>query len=176
MRFLISLIVTLGLAGHAVAEKTEATDRFWAECADQIADPPADGFYRARHFSDQQAMSVRIIDLIRAGEKVGTFTSPWLFEGDRNKTPVVGGYMMVTDFEGTPALIVRTTKLETVPYDEITEEHTQIDGPAVRPLDVWDRVHWAYFERNLEPKGMAPERDMPVVVEQFELVCDAAAL
>lgn len=181
LRLIMLAVTTAGLNMATVAETEKShkpststvVKRFWAACVDEIEVPPADGFYRIRHFGNNQAISRVIMDLIEKGKKVGTFTSPWIYQGIRNKTPVVGGYTLVTDYEGKPGLLLRTTATKMLPFNEITEDETRLDGPAVRPLDAWRRVHWAYFQRELEPRSMEPTEEMPVTVEEFELVCTA---
>lgn len=77
-----------------------------------------------------------ITSLILTGDKTGAFTSPWMYEGDRTITPVVGGYTVLTRSDGTPAAVLKTTGLLIVPFDQITEKETAIEGPPIRPLEV----------------------------------------
>lgn len=152
---------------------TPAVQAFWDACSDQISEPPADGFFRVRHFGDEQATADLLLDLIVQGEKTVTFPIPWLYEGDRNATPVVGGYTVVTDFAGNPGALLRTTSVKTLQFGEVTEADTQYEGPGARPLDAWRAIHLAAFTKRLKPRGQAPAEDMPVTVERFELVCTA---
>ncbi len=146
-------------------------EAFWSTCQQHIATPPSDRSYRVRHLGDNAAMAELLLNLILSGEKTVTFTSPWLFEGDQNLTPVAGGYTVLTDFEGRPGALLRTTSVKTLPFNEVTEADTQYEGPGARPLEAWRRIHWDFFTRVLELKGKAPTEDMPVTVEQFEVVC-----
>ncbi len=133
----------------------------------------ADSFFRVRHFGQDARVADLLVSLIAAREKTGTFTSPWIFEGNRNEAPVLGGYTVVTDFAANPRLLLRTTAVRTMRFDEISEAETLVDGPAVRTLGVWRQVHWAYFERKLAKLDRTPSPDMPVTVEEFEVVCDS---
>lgn len=78
--------------------------------------------------------------------------------------------MIITDHQGTPNLIVKTTLVETLPYNQITGEHTQYDGPAMRPLEAWQAVHWAHFTNALASVDRKSAEDMPVTFERFEVV------
>lgn len=139
-------------------------------------EPAASGRdYRVRRFGRDPETAELLIGLIARGEKTATFTSPWLFEADPGKAPVAGGYTVVTDFSGRPQLLLRTVAVTTQRFDEITERESRHEGPAVRPLQAWRKVHWAYFERVLAPLGKAPSPDMPVTMERFELVCRSSA-
>jgi uncharacterized protein YhfF len=173
MRFAVAVVVALS-AGVALAQPKQPTpevEAFWRACAAKIADPPEDDFYRVRHFGDDADMAARLLALIKAGEKSITFTTPRLYQGDRNKTPIVDDLTVVTDFAGTPGAVVRTSWVKTVPFNEITERESQYEGAPVRPLEAWRKVHWDFFTRALAPFGEAPSETMPVTVEKFELVC-----
>ena len=132
---------------------------------------PADGFYRVRTFGRERAMSDRILQFIAEGQKTVTFVLPATYTGDRNATPVVGGYSVVTDLAGVPRFVLRTTAIKTVPYAEVSAQDSQYEGPGVRTLEEWRRVHWDFFTASLKPLGKTPSEDMPVTVERFEVVC-----
>jgi uncharacterized protein YhfF len=182
-----AFIVSLLAAGLAVAnpngaiagtnpEAHNAARAFWNKCQREMNFPTVDDFFRIRHFGQDARVADLLVNLIAVGEKTGTFTSPWLFEGNPNETPVLGGYTVVTDFFAKPKLLLRTTAVSTMRFDEISEVETSLDGPSVRPLAVWRRVHWAYFERSLAKLDRTPSLDMPVTFEKFEVVCDYNAI
>ncbi|MBL8644504.1 MAG: ASCH domain-containing protein [Rhodospirillaceae bacterium] len=148
---------------------------FWQKCQSQIGTPPADGFYRVRQFGRDAERSGRILNFIALGEKTVTFTSPWIYEGKRALTPVAGGYTVVNDFSGVPKLVLKTTAVKTLPYQDIDETDAQYEGPSVRTQEAWRRVHWDFFTDALKPLGKQPSMDMPVTVERFEVVCGKAA-
>jgi uncharacterized protein YhfF/lysophospholipase L1-like esterase len=146
-------------------------DLFWQACLPSMDQPPADGFYRVRSIGGTPEITEAITKLILAGDKTGTFTSPWMFEGDREITPVVGGYSILTGSNNAPAAVLKTTLLMTLPFNQITENETAIDGPRVRPIDVWRPIHVTFFTNELEARGKTFVEDMPVTVEQFKVVC-----
>lgn len=167
MRLLLTLIM---LCGPALADDAVVT-AFWRKCESSLSAPPADGFYRVRTFGRDAERSARMVGLIAAGEKTVTFTSPWIYDGQRNLTPVAGGYTLVTDFAGAPKLVLRTTATRTVAFQDVTEADSQYEGPGVRALEAWRKVHWDFFTDALKPLGRVPTQDMPVTVERFEVVC-----
>lgn len=154
----------------------DAVRGFWTKCQRDIDPAARKGSFRVRHFGEDARVASLLVDLIVAEQKTGTFTSPWIFEGNANERPVVGGYTVVTDFDANPRLLLRTTAVRTMRFDEISEAETRVDGPAVRPLEAWRRVHWAYFERKLAELNRKPSLDMPVTIEEFEMVCDASGI
>jgi uncharacterized protein YhfF len=169
---LLALIGSLLLS--SVSAASPAVEAFWKACSEKIAEPPVDGFYRVRNFGDNEAMATLLLDLITAGEKTVTFPIPWLYEGTRELTPTVGGYVVVTDFTGTPGALLRTTSITTRAFNEITEDYTRFEGPGARTLEAWRDIHWKFYTRVLKPRGRSPTHNMPVTAERFELVCTAS--
>jgi len=171
---LVVLISGLLLASASASAASPAVEAFWKACSEKITEPPADGFYRVRNFGDNEDMASLLLDLIVAGEKTVTFPTPWLYAGEREVTPVVGGYVVVTDFAGKPGALLRTTSMTTLPFHQITEAYTRFEGPGARSLQAWREIHWNFYTRVLKPTGRSPSLDMPVTAERFELVCTAA--
>ena len=169
MKRYAQLMVTAFLAcGPAAA--SPVTD-LWESCKSRLSANPQGDFYRVRTFGRERQMSDGILRYIEAGEKTVTFTLPWTYTGDKNATPVVGGYSVVTDLAGAPRFILRTTAVKTLPYEKVSAEEAQYEGPGVRTQEDWRRVHWAFFTASLQPVGKTPALDMPVTVERFEVVC-----
>ena len=85
------------------------------------------------------------------------------------------GHILIS-FDGKPAQLVRLTDIEEVPFGEVTEDHTAIDGTPVRSLDIWKPMHTQYWNALLSPWSMTVSEDMPVLIEKFEvLYADAAS-
>lgn len=166
--FSFIIAAAAALSGNAAASPVAD---LWKSCEAKLNPRPEGDFYRVRTFGRERQMSDRLLELIAQGEKTVTFVLPWTYEGDRNATPVVGGYSVVTDLDGAPRFIIRTTATKTVPYHAVTEDDAQYEGPGVRTLEAWRRVHWDYFTASLRPTGKTPTEDMPVTVERFEVAC-----
>lgn len=161
----------LSLAAHAEGlPLSEAALAYWADCAAEIGETE-DGALRARRFGSTPEMSNLLLGLVLEGEKSITTTSPWLYDEGLQAAPVVGDYWVVMDGAGRPAAVLRTTEVTTMPMDQVTERYSQYEGPTVRPIEAWRKVHWNFFTRVLAPHGKTPTADMPVTLERFEIVC-----
>jgi uncharacterized protein YhfF len=167
---LLLLLLSLGAAA-AAADPLPEPQAYARACLAERDPQAAPAFVRVRRFGDNAATAAVILDLIRRGEKSVTFTTPALYAGRREVTPVVDDIVVVTDFDGRPGAVVRTTSVRTVPFNEVTEADSRYEGPPVRPLEAWRRVHWAYFTRELAPLGQAPSETLAVTIERFELLC-----
>ncbi|NKB42964.1 MAG: ASCH domain-containing protein [Alphaproteobacteria bacterium] len=169
MRTAIVALVLFGCLTTSV--KADSVTEFWEACLPTLSAPPADGFYRVRSIGGTPETTDIITRLILAGDKTGTFTSPLMYEGDRSITPEAGAYSVLTDSKNAPRAVLQTTGLLTLPFNRITEKETAVDGPAVRPLDIWKPIHVTFFTNALEARGKTFSEDIPVTVEKFNVAC-----
>ncbi len=111
-----------------------------------------------------------IVPLILRGEKTGTFALEAEIEIGGGSAPQVGDHYVVTRFDGEPVLIYRLIAVERVPYQEIAERHTAVEGPGARSVEMWRKIHWDYWGTWLRSMGREPTLDMPVLFQRFQVV------
>lgn len=116
-----------------------------------------------------------IFELIRKGDKTGTFTLPWIVERTGLAPPAVGQRMVLIDHDGTPVLLLRTTEVREVVFGRVTAADIAIDGSPVRDPAIWKPLHTDYWNALLQPFGLAVSDDMPFWAERFTLLFDAEA-
>ncbi len=149
-------------------------DAFFA--AAKAANPDIDlgDRYDIRWIGMDHDSTEAILHLIRERSKIGTFTLPAIVERTDQPTPGPGLPIILIDFAGQPAVLVRlTTGFEEVAFGAIRQRHTDVDGPPVRPLDIWRPLHVDYWTKLLAPFGLTVSDDMPVWIEPFELLHSA---
>lgn len=114
-----------------------------------------------------------IFELIRIGDKTGTFTLPWIVERTGLAPPAPGQRLLLIDFDGTPTLLLRTEEVREVVFGQVTAADIAIDGSPVRDPAVWKPLHTEYWNALLRPFGLAVGEDMPFWAERFTLLHDA---
>ena len=117
-------------------------------------------------FGDSDAMNRQLIALVRAGKKRATMGRLSDFGPGKEAKPVVGRCDIITQWDGTPAVVVRTVSVEEMPLNEISEDFALAEGEN-ETYGEWYDDHRAYFERN---GGWAP--DMMMICERFEVIED----
>lgn len=117
-------------------------------------------------FGDSARLSAELIALVRSGKKRATCGAMAEFEDDPGSMPKVGRCDIAANWDGTPALVIRTVKLDQVRFSDVTEEMALAEGED-DSLEGWRKSHEAYFRRN---GGFRP--DMMLLFEHFELVED----
>ena len=124
---------------------------------------PGAGTFR---FGTTKAECQAQIDLVRKGQKSAN-VAPWRdLKDDPDAMPVVGRCDIAANWGGSPALVVRTTRVEHVRFCDVTEEMVEAESSSYT-LDGWRTSKTAWFKRN---GGWSD--DMPLVFEFFELVED----
>jgi uncharacterized protein YhfF len=136
-------------------------------CAAAVPGLDAGTTHRVRCIGWDQETSETIARLVVDGEKVGTFSLPWLHAQDPELKPEIGEYIIQTTFDGAPKALLQTVGLELLTFKDIDASYTALDGPSVRDLEVWRGVHTKHWDSLLEVLGKAVEDNMPVVVERF---------
>jgi len=126
--------------------------------------------YSAWHFCDNQADADELVELVLAGRKRATAGALWSYEAEDEPLPRAGDFSVITDWSGTARCIIRTVTVEVVAFAAVSEEFAATEGEGDRSLACWREAHWAAFSRELEASGRAPQPDMPVVCERFEVV------
>ena len=153
------------------AEPTAAQRQsFLAAAAAAVPGLDAGPTQRIRCIGWDQATSETIAQLVVDGEKVWTFSLPWLHAANPDLKPEIGEFIIQTTYDGAPKALLKTVGLELVTFKDIDASYTALDGPGVRDLDVWRGVHTKHWNGLLEPHGKSVANDMPVVVERFVCV------
>ena len=143
-------------------EKTEQTDAVWQKVIE--ANPDAGEDYRVRSLGADQAMAEMLFDLIKTGQKSGTFGLKMMHDLDPANAPTVGRVTIMVDFNGKPHLAVKVVEVTPVAYKDITDDHVAVDGPTMRTVDAWKGIHWPFWTELLAKNGMEPSEDMIVEV------------
>ncbi len=151
-----------------------ALDAFWAEARAALPDAGLGDGYQVRWIGLDAPSTDQIIELIRQGDKTGTFTLPWIVERTDQPEPKAGDAIILIDFAGTPTLLVRLTQVRPVRFGDVTAADIAIDGTPVRDLAVWKPLHTVYWNGLLAPFDLAVSDDLMFWAEPFELLYDAA--
>ena len=130
--------------------------------------PP--GPVRVDGYGDSPELSESLLALIRDGRKRAGTSLLWAIEAENDSIPEVGQVEIVVDHDNEPSLITRITRVEIVPYIEVTAEYAAIEGEGDGSLEYWRKAHWAFFSRECERIGRQPSETMPVVCCVFEVL------
>jgi uncharacterized protein YhfF len=121
-------------------------------------------------FGDSPELADDLLALVLGGVKTATAAAVWEYEAADEPLPKKGDLSVVLDGAGEPRALLRTTAVEVVPFDAVSEEHAFLEGEDDRSLEAWRTGHETYWRRTLPPIGHEFAPDVEVVCERFELL------
>lgn len=130
--------------------------------------PP--GQPRLDAFGDTDALSIELLALIAGGKKRAGAGLLWAHEAEAQELPAVGDIEIVLDHRMQPALLLRVSEVEVVPFSAVSAEFAAREGEGDGSLAYWQRMHRNFFARECARIGRSFDDAMPVVCESFELL------
>ncbi len=146
----------------------DAIKLFYEQACSDHPDHPVE--YQIRWIGGDHDSTEAILGHILTGDKTGTVSLPEVAEKRGCDPSKPGDTMVLIHFDGSPAAVLKIVDVETVAYQDIQLKHTSLDGPAVRPLEIWLPVHTPYFERLLASHQLSLTDETPIWFETFELI------
>ena len=120
-------------------------------------------------FGDTPELADELLALVLSGVKTATADLVWSYQAADEPVPAVGDLSIVLDGSGAPRALLRTTKVEVVPFSAVTAEHARLEGEGDRTLATWRAEHERYFRRTV-PSARAFSEEAPVVCERFKVL------
>lgn len=111
-----------------------------------------------------------LLELTMRGIKTATASGYPLYEIEGSKVPKAGDYSVILNSRGEARCIIKDTKVEIVPFRDVSAEHAYKEGEDDRSLGYWRKVHRAIYVDELGEAGLEFTEDMPVVCEEFKVV------
>ena len=113
----------------------------------------------------------QLAELTRTGIKTATSSAAVWYSLENEPIPQAGEYSVILDSQNQAVCVIRTTRVYTVPFDQVSAGHAYREGEGDRSLACWRKIHEDFFRNELAEAGLDFTPDMPVVCEEFEVVC-----
>lgn len=156
-------------------QQQAALQAFWAEARAAVPALPADIAADIWFFGDSAELSQSLADLVLKGPKRATTGLVAEMAAENLPLPRQGGLSLVTDFHGRPLMVLRSTRVEVMPFSKVDAAFAAAEGEGDGSLAYWQAAHENYFKRSCARLGQGWHRDMEVICERFELVYPPAA-
>ena len=121
------------------------------------------------HFELTEKACNELLDLVLQGKKRATSSSLAGFRAEDTAVPEEGELSVITDWDGHPRCVIRTTKVRVIPYKDIPFGLARLEGED-DTLASWRKKHEAFFREEGKLLGYSFSEDMEVVFEEFEVV------
>ena len=107
-------------------------------------------------FGDNPELADELLALVLSGAKTATADLVVTYEEAGEPIPVVGDLSIVLDGAGAPRALLRTTKVDVVPFSAVTAEHARLEGEGDRTLATWRAEHERYWRRTMPAGSGSP--------------------
>lgn len=121
------------------------------------------------HFELTEGACNYLLDLVLKGKKKATASSKIGYQIEGDEIPKEGDMSVITDWEGTPRCVIRTTRVRIIPYKDISFDIAKLEGEDDN-LESWRRNHESFFREEGKELGYQFSEDMEIIFEEFELV------
>ncbi|MED3728620.1 ASCH domain-containing protein [Priestia filamentosa] len=111
-----------------------------------------------------------LADLVIKGVKTATCSGYLFYELEQEPLPKQGQYSIVLNSKEEPVAIIRISKVEVMPMNEVSEEFAFAEGEGDRSYRHWYSAHKQFFTNELRKIEKEFSDDMLLVLEQFELI------
>ncbi len=142
----------------------EAVEAFWNEFSSATG---CTATFEAWAFGggDTPDLADELAELVLHGPKRATASAYQDAVAD-DDLPVIGGYSVILDSKDSPVSIIRTTRIDLVPFGEVDEQFAWDEGEGDRSLEWWRAAHIHF----LAGKGCTLTDETLLVLERFEMV------
>ena len=121
------------------------------------------------HFELTEKACNELLDLVLQGKKRATSSSLASFRAEGTAVPKEGELSVITDWDGHPCCVIRTTKVRVIPYQDLPFGLARLEGED-DTLASWRKNHEAFFREEGKSLGYSFSENMEVVFEEFEVV------
>ncbi len=122
------------------------------------------------HFCNDESSANNLAELVKKGIKCATTSLYETYQLENEPIPVIDFYSVIINYDGLPQSIIRTTKVDIVPFEDVSAEFARIEGEGDKSLNYWRRVHTEFFSEESELCDVSFTPKSLVICEQFEVV------
>ncbi len=123
------------------------------------------------YFHNNEEDANRLGELTFNGKKKASSNLYFWYEEAEADLQKIGTKHIITDFDGKARAIIEITKVDTIPFNQISKDYAQLDmGTKIEPLKKWKKAHWDFFASAMEQSGKKPTEEMLIVCEWFEII------
>jgi len=149
---------------------TNIVEDYWQDFLALNPEVCADTPYQVWYFGNGSEQARELAELVLAGKKTATASLLETNKLQPEKAPLDNGLSVVTDFEGQPLCVVRTTEIRHLPFREVDAEFAYDEGEDDQTLESWRRGHRAYFPHEASELGFVFDENSIVCCERFRLL------
>lgn len=156
-------------------KNSEQIEEFWREFC-EVSGVDFETPYESWYFHYHREGAKRLADLVVSGKKKATTSLAESDESDFGDGGIVGGYNVITDFDGIPQCVIQMTEIRVMPFSEVDAQFAFDEGEGDQTLEYWRNAHRRFFTESLElgfdslESGVEFDEPTPVACKRFKLL------
>ena len=149
----------------------KSVSEMWNEFVESNPEFKSDSIPESDFFHNNEKDANQLAELTLTGKKRASSGLYSLYEQYNADLPSVGTKQIVTDFNGNAKAIIENVNVDTIPFNQISQEYAEMDmGTDIEPLEKWKKAHWDFFESFLRESGEKPTEEMLIVAVEFKKI------
>ena len=121
------------------------------------------------HFELTEGACNNLLDLVLKGQKKATASSVLGYQIEGEEIPKEGNLSVITDWDGNPRCVIKTTRVRIIPYKDITFDIAKLEDED-DTLESWRKNHEKFFTEEGKDLGYKFSEEMEVIFEEFEVI------
>ena len=121
------------------------------------------------HFELTEGACNYLLDLVLKGQKKATASSVLGYQIEGEEIPKEGNLSVITDWDGNPRCVIKTTRVRSIPYKDITFDIAKLEDED-DTLESWRKNHEKFFTEEGKDLGYKFSEEMEVIFEEFEVI------
>ena len=147
----------------------DSIQNFWREFCRKNPEISVNEPFEVWHFANDSETAKKLVCLVLSGKKKAT-ASLMEHETDSGDGGVVGGYSVVTDFDGNPHCVVVTTEVRHLPFSEVDAQFAFDEGEGDQTLEYWRAAHRKFFTECCDELGVEFDESMMICCKRFRKI------
>ena len=147
-----------------------AVQEYWDDFLRGDPSIPKGTPFQTWYFGNTSKMARELAELVISRKKLATASLAAVNEIKPDEAPILNGYSVVTDFEGSPMCVIRTAEIRHLPFNEVDAQFASDEGEGDQSLEYWRDVHRRYFLREAAELGVDFDESSVVCCERFKLL------
>ncbi|MBA2494428.1 MAG: ASCH domain-containing protein [Acidobacteria bacterium] len=151
-------------------EKADLIQNFWDEFCKNNPEINSDEPYQVWFFHHNRESAKKLVELVLQGKKKATASLAEANESDFGDGGIVGGYSVVTDFDGNPQCVIQTTEIRQLPFIEVDAQFAFDEGEGDQTLEDWRRGHRKFFTECCRKSSVEFDESRLINCKRFKLL------
>ncbi|UYP46966.1 hypothetical protein NEF87_003251 [Candidatus Lokiarchaeum ossiferum] len=122
------------------------------------------------YFGMEETLANELVKLVVSGKKTATASYFDVYSKEEESLPQAGMVSVIVNWPGIPLVIIETTDVQILPFNQVSAEHAALEGEGDLSLSYWRQVHEEVFRKDCQNFKLQFSEEAKVVCERFRVL------